>query len=253
MSASYLAINAWREMLARLFDATIVEFNVSPEWLINPATRRRLKLDYLYPEVGIAVRITGLTAKGQRRRSDWESMEDEQRDQTREEMCRANGIQLIVIDPFEEPAKSMDKVLRILSRSSRLLAEGDETKKRKQRGMDVLGKAHQRATTLHGRLLRTPDQTIATLAESWRDREAGLATELQNASQLAQVTPSPVALKVISALQTGQKVRHTAFGEGVVTDVQGEGPEAQITILFDGERERMFLLKLITDKLQVLS
>lgn len=250
MSSAYLAVNAWREILARIFDGIHVEFNVSPEWLINPATRRRLKLDYMYPDIGIAVRFTGLTAKGQRRRSDWEVLEDEQRDQTRDELCKLNGVQLIVVDPAEEPAKQMDKLLRVLSRTSRMLAESDATQKRKQKGMDVLGKAHQRATALHARLIKTPDQTIASLAEGWRDREAGLAVELQMASQSAQATPPAKALKVVSSLQTGQRVNHTSLGEGVVTDIEGEGPEAKITILFDGDRDRMFLLRLVADKLQ---
>ncbi|MEZ4635836.1 MAG: hypothetical protein R2873_00885 [Caldilineaceae bacterium] len=69
MSASYININAWREILARVFADCNVAYNVSPDWLVNPATRRKLKLDYLYPDINIAVRITGLTAKGQGRRS----------------------------------------------------------------------------------------------------------------------------------------------------------------------------------------
>ena len=61
-----LAMNAWREILARIFDGFKAQDNVSPEWLINPATRRRLKLDRLYPDAGVAIRFAGLTAKGQR-------------------------------------------------------------------------------------------------------------------------------------------------------------------------------------------
>ncbi len=63
--------------------------NVSPDWLVNPATRRKLKLDIYFVEAGVAVRFVGLTAKGQARQSDWEVLEAEQRDQTRAELCRS--------------------------------------------------------------------------------------------------------------------------------------------------------------------
>ncbi|MBX2998126.1 MAG: hypothetical protein KF893_06400 [Caldilineaceae bacterium] len=250
MSSGYLNINGWREILARTFDGCKVELNVSPPWLINPATRRRLKLDYLYPEISVAVRITGLTAKGQGRRSDWEEMEDTQRDQTREELCRINGVQLAVIDPFDDPVKQMDALLRILSRASRLLAKSNETQKRKQSGMDALGKAHQQATALRSRVSKQPDQVLASLAEGWRDREAGLAVELQQASQVEQKKPSAVVLKKIAALQSGQRVVHTHYGDGVVTAVNGDGDEKKITILFDADKERTFLLDRVADKLR---
>ena len=93
MSSTYFAISAWREILARIFTGFDEQDNVSPAWLVNPATNRRLKLDILYPQVGIAVRFVGLTAKGQGRQSDWEALEVEQRDQTRSELCRQNGVQ----------------------------------------------------------------------------------------------------------------------------------------------------------------
>ncbi len=251
MSSSYLNINAWREILARVFANCQVQYNVSPDWLINPATRRKLKVDYYYPEINVAARITGLTAKGQGRRSDWEAMEDTQRDRIREELCRANGVQLLVVDPFDDPTKQADSLLRIISRASRMLAEGDDTKKRKQHGMEVLGKAHQQASDLRGRLNKQPEQMMSTLAEGWRDREAGLAVELQQASQVEQAAPSPKAMKALSALQSGQRVVHSHFGAGVVTSVEGEGADLQVSILFDADRERTFLLKLVADKLRV--
>jgi hypothetical protein len=252
MSSAYIHVNGWREILARIFGDVLVEANASPQWLVNPATRRRLKLDYLYPEIGLAVRFRGLTAKGQPRRSDWEEMEDEQRDQTREELCRLNGVQLAIIDAFDDPVKQMDGLLRILSRASRLLAESDESKKRKQKGMDALSKAHQEATTLRGRLTKNSDQVLATLADSWRDREAGLAVELQQAVQAEQPAPSASAIKKVAKLQSGQRVVHSHFGDGVVTEISGEGSEQQITILFDADRERTFLTKLVADKLRTV-
>lgn len=252
MSSAYHSVNGWREILARVFADSQAETNVSPQWLINPATKRRLKLDYLYPEIGVAVRFAGLTAKGQPRRSDWEAMEDEQRDQTREELCRVNGVQLAIVDTFDDPVKQIDGLLRILSRASRLLAEGDAPKKQKQKGMDCLSKAHQQATALRARLNKNPDQTLASLAESWRDREAGLAIELQQAVQIDEPAPPASALQKVAQLKSGQRVVHSHFGDGVVTEISGEGSEQQITILFDADRERTFLTKLVAAKLRPL-
>lgn len=251
MSSSYMNINAWREILARVFHGCQVQYNVSPDWLINPATKRKLKLDYFYPEIGIAARITGLTAKGQGRRSDWEVKEDAQRDETRSELCRLNGVQLMVVDPFDDPIKQIDSLLRVISRASRLLAESDETKKRKQIGMDALSNAHQQATELRGRMSKQGEKMISTLAEGWRDREAGLAVELQQATQVEQPAPSPQAVRALARLHSGQRVVHSHFGNGVVQSIEGEDGDQKITILFDADKERTFLLNRVADKLTV--
>lgn len=251
--SAYLSVNAWREMLARIFDKNEVELNVSPEWLINPATRRRLKLDYLYPELGIAVRFGGLAAKGQRRKSDWEALEDDQRDQTRVELCRLNGVQLAVISPAQEPDKEMERLLRVLSRASRLKAESDLGRRPKKKAMDALSKALNQANRLHTSLRKQPDQTIATLAEAWRDREAGLAVDLQQASEDKKRKSSKRAnTALLKKIESGLRVVHSRFGDGVVTEVDGEGSEMRITIFFDGDRERTFLANLVLDKLKPL-
>ena len=36
MNSMYLAISAWRELLARVFTGFSEQDNVSPEWLVNP-------------------------------------------------------------------------------------------------------------------------------------------------------------------------------------------------------------------------
>ena len=68
MSSAYQPVNAWREILARVFDDPDLLTNVSPDWLVNPGSGRRLKLDCLCRPLGVAVRFSGLTSKGQRRR-----------------------------------------------------------------------------------------------------------------------------------------------------------------------------------------
>jgi len=249
--STYLHMNAWREILARSFDGQEMQPNVSPEWLINPATRRRLKLDYLFPGVDVAVRFTGLTAKGQGRHSDWEAQENEQRDQTRVEMCKENGVQLAVIDPSDEPVKQVDGLLTVLSRASRVVAQGNKEKAAKKKAMNGLAKVSKETNRIRVSLAQKPEQTLATLAESWRDREAGIAHNLQQTSTVAEKSANGAKVtRKFKKLEAGQRIAHSHFGQGVITEMDGDGAEMRISILFDGDKERTFLASLVTDKLQ---
>ena len=85
-------ILGWREILARVMDGFQCQEDVSPAWLVNPATNRPLKLNQLYPQVGLAIRFVGLTAKGQPRQSDDEAQTEAERDEIRAELCRQNEV-----------------------------------------------------------------------------------------------------------------------------------------------------------------
>ena len=76
-------INGWREVLARIFDGFETEYGVMPEWLVNPDTNRRLKLDCLFPDVGVAVRFVGLEGNTKRRKSDEEVEDEAERERAR--------------------------------------------------------------------------------------------------------------------------------------------------------------------------
>jgi hypothetical protein len=249
MNSLYLAISAWREILARIFGGFAEQDNVSPDWLVNPATRRKLKLDKYYPEAGIAVRFIGLTAKGQGRQSDWEVMETEQRDQTRAELCRQNGVQLATVDPNEDLVKQLDGLLSILARASRTLAQSDRPNADKTRWMPALAGARDRAEKLRSAIVRDPEQMMANLADGWREREAGVALELNTS---AANPPKQAARGAVAAfvLSPGQRVRHLKFGDGVVTRIDGSGESATVAILFDAAEERTFMAGLLYDKLQ---
>ena len=244
----YLVMNAWREILARTFEGFNEQDNVSPAWLINPATKRKLKLDKLYPDAGIAVRFIGLTAKGQGRQSDWEAQESEQRDQTRAELCRLNGVQLITLDLNDDPVKQFDHLLTISSRASRLLAQSDRPARQKQQWMPILSAAYDRANRLRGLLTKNPEQMMAVWSESWRDRELGL-TAAPSLGSLAQKSGKPA---IMPTYQAGQRVRHERYGEGVITGVVATTGEITLTILFDAAQERSFLAALVQDKLEIL-
>jgi hypothetical protein len=239
----YTEMNAWREILARTFEGFLEQDNVSPEWLVNPATRRRLKLDKYYPEAGIAMRFIGLTAKGQRRQSDGEVMETEQRDETRAELCRQNGVQLVLIDPADDPRKQLDYLLQSLTRTSRVLAQSQASMQHKQKWMPALHEARGRAAKIHSNLSKNPDQVMATLAERWRDREAGLVEYLQ----AAPPPPSQPSKSVVTYV-IGQRVHHERFGAGTITQMTEDG---KLSIHFDASLERTFAAELVQDKLTV--
>jgi len=240
----YTEMNAWREILARTFDGFFEQDNVSPEWLINPATKRRLKLDKYYPDAGLAIRFIGLVAKGQRRQSDWEVMETENRDETRVELCRQHGVQLVLIDPVDEVRKQLDQLLQALTRASRTLAQSQSTLAHKQKWMPALHEARSRATRLYSSLNKNTEQMMATLAESWRDREAGLALELQ-----AAPAPLPARKGPAVTFTVGQRVHHERFGAGTITQLSEDG---KLSISFDGSQERTFGIEFVQDKLTPL-
>lgn len=245
----YVEINAWREILARIFAGFREQDNVSPEWLINPATRRRLKLDKFYPDAGVAVRFVGLQAKGQGRQSDWEAMETEQRDQTRAELCRANGVQLVLVDAADDTPKQLDGLIRLLSRTSRTLAQSGQPARYKQQWMPALSAAREVATELRSRIARNPTQVMAALAEAWRDREAGFA----EATPVATVTRAQPAPTSDRPYAIGARVYHERFGEGVITALEPDASDVKLVVLFDAAEERSFLASLVHDKLAVIA
>ncbi|NJN81227.1 MAG: hypothetical protein HC802_02345 [Caldilineaceae bacterium] len=255
MSNIYLHMNAWREILARTFEGLTGQDNVSPKWLVNPATGRRLKLDRFYPDIGFAVRFVGLTAKGQGRQSDWDVLETQQRDQTRAELCRLNDVQLLLVDPLDEPTKQLDLLFRLLTRAHRVLLQSQRSEQERRQFASLLEAARTRATQLRTSVNKNPDQMMANLAESWRDREANVANSLSRPDPLRNGDATNVATngrkQPSISIVPGQRVCHPHFGVGVITEVSGDGEDSVVAILFDGEQQRSFLTSLVQDKLEL--
>jgi hypothetical protein len=245
MMNNYVVISAWRELLARIFAGFTEQDNISPDWLVNPSTNRKLKLDKVYPDAAIAIRFVGLTAKGQARQSDLQVLENEERERARAELCRAHGVHLASVDPAEDMVKQLDALLSVLARASRALAQSERPAQEKSSGMTALAAARTRAEQLRSRIVQNPGQMMENLAASWRDREANLAVQLS--------VPAPAANPSVAiVLASGQRVRHVRFGEGVVTRIDGSGPEAMVSIFFDAAQERTFRADLLGDKVELL-
>lgn len=240
---NYFIMNAWREIFARVFVDQKAQYNFSPPWLINPATKHRLKLDLLYPDLGVAVRFEGLKATGQRRQSDEEAEETEQREDTREEVCRAHGIALVRIDPYgEDFVGQMDGLIRAISRAGRTINESERPAEEIAEWMPTVGAMRTRALEIRGVVSRNQEQVLQSLADAWRDRE------------LTFSEPPPPPLPADGKLfvpNEGDRVEHERFGTGAVISLT-DGPEndKRITILFDDEQQRTFALSLVQGKLK---
>lgn len=245
--SSALNIIAWREIMARTMQGCAVEFDASPAWLVNPATRRRLKLDLFYPEAGLAVRFVGLTAKGQPKQSDWELLEDQQRDLTREEMCRQYGVELFLVEPdYAHPSEQIQHLRTLLSRIERGLAANGRPAREQQALARRLADARGRLSEI-ARRVKGPE-SLALYAELWRDREMAVVVAARPpAASTELVRPAYLLHR-----EPGAQVVHARFGLGVVEAVDDAAGDAQITVLFNSGERRTFLASLVGDKLQTL-
>jgi hypothetical protein len=234
---------AWQEILAQVLEGFEVESDVTADWLVNPATGRRLKLDRLYPEIGLAMRFVGAQPQGRRRRaSDWEVLEEEQRDETRVALCQQEGVTLLLIDPNDhELARVAGRLCTALAGASRRLAQSHRPKRVKGRLMPQLAAARQRCTAIRGRLRRPQD--LALFAELWRDRETRDVIKAQASARVDKPRGKP------RRYRRDQRVRHRVYGDGTVVALEQRDGDMQVTVRFADDSERTFLASLVGDKL----
>ena len=233
-------INAWREVLIRVFDGFTIRHDVFPEWLVNPETNRRLKLDIHYPEIGVAVRFSGLQGKGRRQRPTLKEEEQQQgRDAARADLCEAHGISLVDIDVVTgEPQAIIRELSTALSNSSRRLAKSQRLQAEKAVLVEQVSQARSRLASIGRRLRHQADLKLYT--ELWQDR------------QYADIpAPESPATKGCSFTYTpGMAVYHASFGDGIVQDVQPEGEDDHlVSVQFADGNQKTFAASLVCDKL----
>ena len=237
---SWINTNAWREVLARVFDGFATEYEVSPDWLVNPETNRRLKLDLLYPHIGVAVRFHGLQGPGRRQRP---SLEEEHqqgvRDTARADVCEAHGISLVVIDVMAgEPKAILRELSMALSNASRRLAKSNRQAAEKGALIEQVSRARSHLDAI-ARRLRSPED-LKLYAELWQDRQYAVAPRPE--------TPPPNGRSV--AYTSGMAVRHAAFGDGVVQAVRPEAGDSLVIVRFADGTQKTFMASLVSDKLE---
>ncbi len=236
---TWIQTNAWREILARVFDGFAAQYNVSPRWLVNPETNRRLKLDVLYPDIGVAIRFQGLQGRGRRQRP---SLEEEQqqkvRDTARVALCDAHGISLVGIDCVtSEPKGTLRNLSMALSNASRRLAKSNHPKAGRGTLIEQVSQARSRLDAIARRLRRSDD--LKLYAELWQDRQY---------APVGQTEVRPNSRQPL-AYAPGMTVRHTAFGEGIVEAVQPYEDDSLVTVRFADGAQRKFAASLVSEKL----
>jgi hypothetical protein len=232
------AIGAWREILARVFEGFQARDEYSPDWLINPKTGRRLKLDRYYAELGIAFRFVGLKGQQNYRLSDEEAQQETDRNAARDELCRQQGVALVQIDPDDpEPWLIVGRIRSALSRTARHLAQ---------------------SATVDGRLKRDLAQRLARAQKTCDEIQAQVRKPdgLKLFADLGQdrmYAPSGVASAALPKAgrryMPGMVVEHLTFGRGVVQEVRPAAGDETVVVLFDDGTERKFLASLCRDKL----
>jgi hypothetical protein len=226
---AWLQTNAWREILARIFTDQDTQLNLTPDWLINPATNRRLKLDLLYPQLGLAVRFEGRQGKNRRQRPSLEEEHQQQlRDEARAALCRQHGIELLSLDvTAEDPAPNFQAIDLSLSRASQARPGQGE----------AIRQARTSAASL-GRRVRHNDD-LRLYAELWEDRQY----------QIPEVEPVSPTLNP-AGFATGMAVEHRTFGPGVILQVETQDTETLLTIDFGEKGHKTLAASLIGDKLR---
>ncbi len=237
---SRIPVNALKEVLARIFDGFEVEYNVSPNWLVNPNTHRKLKLDLLYPEIGLAIRFLGLRAKQQRApKSRQEIIEERRRNDARRHLCKINGVSLATLnlntDKFYKVFKELETAM---SRASNYLKQ-DKTRAPEEilALLDNLGAARSKARQFRQKIKEDKDWGL--YVELWQDRQY-LAAE----PDAAPDAPAP-------PLSEGMLVEHTRFGLGEVVSVSPGGDDTLVTIRFEEGDTRTFMSSLLGDKISI--
>lgn len=241
MEETWSAVNAWREVLARIFEGVSVQENVTPSWLTNPDTGRRLKLDQLYPEIGLAVRFRGLQGQRVRRLSEEEKALEAQREEKRAELCEKAGVRLVVIDVVEGEPRAVFKDLRAaLSAAASALARSHEPHARKMALMEQIATCKKTCDDLARRIRDFHD--LAVYAELWEDR-------LYAAYAASSTAAEEPGLPRIT-YREGMAVWHATYGPGEVVAVEPEGNETYVIVRFQEPRkERRFAASLVQDKL----
>lgn len=232
-------VNGWREVLARVFDGFDTEYGVMPEWLVNPETHRRLKLDNLYPDINVAVRFIGMEGtQRKQRKSDEEVLAEQEREAARAAVCRAHGVILVSIDPDGEPRIALRNLEMGLARAAAQLAQNTAVPhERKQKLMPQVSIARRRTGEFTAKL--TPPEKLNIYAEMWWDRQATLT---------AQPAEPPKATRA-QPYRIGMEVAHERFGPGQITDIAPDGNDLIITVDFPEAGVRTFYASLVTSKL----
>jgi hypothetical protein len=117
--------NAWLDIVARILGEFQTAENATPDWLVDGETGRRLKVDRLYPELGLTIRFKGsLSASRSAKLDEIDLLEEATRDEIRARLCRQAGVALVTIDAEgDAPGKVLAEICTALSAAARRIAQ----------------------------------------------------------------------------------------------------------------------------------
>jgi ABC-type dipeptide/oligopeptide/nickel transport system permease component len=128
---------SWAGALTRVFGDFVSIEDVVPRWLVEPGTGRRLGVDVLYPELGIALWFKG--PRGQARTGSSEH------GVTLADLCRRAGVCLVVIDTAAAvDSQTLLEIRAALSSTARRVAQQQGARRVKQ---DLLPRIASAKTT----------------------------------------------------------------------------------------------------------
>lgn len=235
---------AWEEALARVLAGFHVQNDVSPAWLVNPETKRRLKLNKFYPEIDFAVRFVGLQTRRRRRRSDDEVLAENERERIRQALCRQHDVTLLSLQLYDpDRARTVDRLSLSLAEVSRRVRRRSWPQAEKVALLSRLADARDRASALRQQM--SSEKGMEALVAAWSDRQL-------NAIRAAQQAPAANRAEVKRVpYKLGMKVVHQHFGRGVVTGLNSTDYGREVVVHFAPEiGERVFLLSFVGDKLR---
>lgn len=209
--------SAWLEIIEQMLGGFHAVDNATPDWLVDAETGRRLKVDKLYPELGIAIRFKGSIAVPKSAALDeMDLMEEAARDETRARLCRQASIALVVIDADSDaPGEALAEIRVSLNAASRRIAQRRVAREVK---LSLLPRiASVRAVCARILDVVSTPEALLPFAKAWEDRQFG-----------------PEEAEGTVDYQPGMSVRHAEYGKGLVLRVvPGEGKDAaEIVVQF---------------------
>jgi len=162
---------AWLEIIEQILGAFHAVDNATPDWLVDQTSGRRLKVDRLYPELGIAIRFKGLL--GASRSTDLDEMdlmEEATRDEARARLCRQAGIALVVIDADSNvPGRTLADMHTALSAAMRRIAQQRVAQETKSSFLPRIASA--KATCRRVMNAVSSPEDLLPFAQAWEDRQ----------------------------------------------------------------------------------
>jgi len=163
--------SAWLEIIEQILGDFYVLDNATPDWLVDRETGRRLKVDRLYPELGLALRFKGSLGVARSAYPDEiELLEENVRDTLRARLCHRAGIALVVIDAESDaPGDALNQLHTALSAAARRIAQREVAKEAKLSLLPRVASAKETCQRILAGVSSPKD--LMPFVQAWEDRQ----------------------------------------------------------------------------------